>query len=458
MRAEQNELLTRIGPGTRCGQLLRHYWQPVALCDEFDPALDPVMAVRPVKAVRILGQDLVLFRDASGQFGLLDRDCLHRGADLSFGRNEGDGLRCPFHGWKFDRNGRCLETPGEPPGQPGRRMCDRVTQRSYPVVEKSGVLFAWFGEPGTEPPPFAAFDCFVAPASHTFAFKGLWNCNWLQAVEVGIDPVHPSFLHRFFADEALGQSYGQQFRAASAGSIDGQQWPMSRVMRECHQPEIMHEPTPWGMRLTTLRKISDQATHVRVTQSVFPQSFVIPLSETMTITQFHVPVDDTHTYWYSIFTSFGDAIDKEAMRRPRLAAMTLPDYLPRSGRHNNWGFDPQDQVERTFLGMGEQDINVHDQWAVESMGAIANRTREHLGSTDKVIIANRRMLLGAIEAMGNGQALPGLADAQRTPSMQGPDTVDGIAPGTDWEEFWRTAAAAKRAGAPWLAPTDDVVS
>ncbi|WP_396438897.1 Rieske 2Fe-2S domain-containing protein, partial [Limnohabitans sp.] len=116
MKAEQNELITRIGPSTACGAVMRHYWQPVALVDEFNPALDPRMAIRPVKAVRILGQDLVLFRNAQGDYGLLDRDCPHRGADLAFGRNEGDGLRCPFHGWKFDVTGQCIETPAEPSG------------------------------------------------------------------------------------------------------------------------------------------------------------------------------------------------------------------------------------------------------------------------------------------------------------------------------------------------------
>jgi phthalate 4,5-dioxygenase oxygenase subunit len=121
---------------------MRRYWQPVALLDEFDPALDPRMGVRPVKAVRLLGQDLVLFRNADGSFGLLDRDCPHRGADLAFGRNEGDGLRCPFHGWKFDAAGQCTDTPGEPTGS---TLCQRIKQRSYPLLEKAGVLFGWFG-------------------------------------------------------------------------------------------------------------------------------------------------------------------------------------------------------------------------------------------------------------------------------------------------------------------------
>jgi len=111
VRQEQNDLITRVGPGTACGALLRSYWQPAALVDEFDPALDPHMAGRPVKAVRLFGMDLVLFRTSGGGWGLLDRACPHRGADLAFGRAEADGLRCPFHGWKFDASGACLETP-----------------------------------------------------------------------------------------------------------------------------------------------------------------------------------------------------------------------------------------------------------------------------------------------------------------------------------------------------------
>ncbi len=398
MNAEQNELITRVGPGTPCGALLRSYWQPAALVDEFNPALDPRMDKRPVKAVRLMGQDFVLFRDDQGHYGLLDRDCPHRGADLSFGRAEGDGLRCPFHGWKFDVSGHCLETPAEPAGS---KLCDRVKQRSYPVLEKSGVIFAWLGPEGSTPPPLPAFDCFSAPATHSFAFKGLWNANWLQAFEVGIDPAHPSFLHRFLQDEALedigDNAAGKQFRSASAGAIAGEQWPMTRIMREFAQPEISVDTTPWGMQLTTLRPMNEKLTHVRVTHAIFPATFVIPLSETMTITQMHVPVDDTQTY----------------------------------------------------LGMGEEDINVHDQWAVESMGAIQDRTREHLGTSDKVIMANRRALLKAIATVQQGGVAPGIADASQAGLMRGPDTVDGIAPAGEWSTWWQEQASAKQANAPW---------
>ena len=447
-------MITRIGLGMPCGKLMRHYWQPVALVDEFDATVSPEMAIRPVKAVRALGQDFVLFKDASGVFGLLDRDCPHRGADLSFGRREsaeqGGGLRCPFHGWKFAVNGQCLETPAEPASN---RMCDRIKHRSYPLIEKAGVLFAWLGPQNSEPPPFPQFDCFAAPASHSFAFKGLWNCNWLQAFEVGIDPAHPSFLHVFFNDESLADTgsnaAGRQFRSNSAGSVQGEQWPMTRIMREFNQPEINVEPRAHGLQLTALRKMTDALTHVRVTQAIFPHTFVIPLSATMTITQIHLPVDDTHTYWYSIFTSFAGPIDKKAMRAQRLRANPAPDYLPVSGRPNAWGFNAQEQQTHTFLGMGEDDINVHDQWACESMGAIADRTREHLATSDKAIIANRRMLIKAIETVQAGGLPPGVADAAVAASVHGPDTVDGIAPAAEVEAFWRSTAAQKRAEAPW---------
>jgi hypothetical protein len=296
-----------------------------------------------------------------------------------------------------------------------------------------------------------ALDCFTAPNTHTFAFKGLWQCNWLQAFEVGVDPAHASFLHRFFFDESLDDTYGKQFRGASAGDIDGQRWPMTKVMREFDQPKITTDPMPYGMRLTALRAMNEQLTHVRVTNAIFPHTFVIPLSETMTITQMHIPVDDTHTYWYSVFTSFDQPVDKEAMRNQRLRFISLPDYIPKSGRHNNWGYNPEEQNTRTYLGMGEEDINVHDQWACESMGPIQDRTREHLGTSDTAIMANRRLLIKAIDDVEAGKLPLGMAQADIAAQRVGPDTVDGIAPAATWEQWWRDAVQHKRDGAPWPA-------
>ena len=453
MHAAQNELITRIGPGSACGELLRRYWQPVALLDEFEPRLDPAMATRPLKAVRLLGQDLILFRDDSGRFGLLDRACPHRGADLKFARHEGDGVRCPFHGWKFAADGRCLETPAEPAvNGVASTLCQRVRQRSYPLRVAAGVLFAYLGPEDVAAPELPAFDCFAAPATHSFAFKGLWRCNWLQAFEVGIDPSHASYLHRML-DEGVddAQTFGRQFRGASAGHIDGERWPMTRVLRECASPEIRHEELAPGLtRLTTLRAINERLMHVRVTNAAFPHTFVIPLSETVTITQMHVPVDDVNTYWYSFFTSFDAPLDKETMRQQRLVNTILPDYLPRKGRDNDWGYREEEQRTRTFLGMGEADINVHDQWACESMGPIQDRTREHLGTSDKVIMANRRVLLKAIETVREGGTPPGVLTAAAAAALRGPDTIDCVVAAASWEQGWRKGVAAKRAKAPWL--------
>jgi phthalate 4,5-dioxygenase len=455
MRAEQNELVTRIGPGTACGAVLRQYWHPVALVEEFDPAVDPAMHLRPLKTVRVLGEDLVLFKNADGTWGLLERACPHRGADLSFGRleprEEGGGLRCPFHGWKFAPDGQCLDTPAEPAGS---KLYERVRHTSYPVIERNGLLMAWLGPQDATPPPLPNLDCFRAPASHSFAFKGLWNANWLQAFEVGIDPAHTSYLHRFLNDEDLGaigaNAAGKQFRSPSAGDVEGERWPMTRIMREFGKPDIRVDPTAWGFRLKTLRQISDARTHVRVTNGLFPATFLIPLSETVTITQYHLPVDDTHTYWFSIFTSFDQPLDARSMREQRMKFITLPDYAPKSGAHNRWGFNPQEQRSLTYLGMGEDDINVHDQWAVESMGPIQDRTRERLGTTDKVIMANRRLLLQAIDDVRAGKPAPGFAQPDVARQVAGPDTVDGIAPLATWEAWWLDSAQRKREQARWL--------
>jgi len=429
---EQNEQLTRSGPATPMGTLVRRYWQPIALSEELN-------GPRPVKAVRVLGLDLVLFRGGDGRLGLLDRDCPHRGADLAFGRLENGGLRCLFHGWLFDADGKCLETPGEPPES---RICSRVQQKSYPVMVRSGLIFAFLGEGA--PPALPALDCFVAPASHVFAFKGYLDCNWLQAVEVGVDPAHASFLHRFFEDAATENAYGKQFRSASADS----EWPMTRVLREFPQPRITVEPSDTGLRITALRDIGGGQTHVRITNLLFPQAFVIPMSKDMTITQWHVPVDDTSCYWLAIFTSFAAPVDHHTMREQRLQLYTLPDYKPRLGRFNDYGFNQQDQQSRTYTGMGE-DINVHDQWAVESQGRIQDRTREHLGITDKAIVAYRVLLLNALKQVASGERALLEVDEATASRITGPPTMDGIGPSDDWQKYWRGVDERRRTGAPW---------
>ncbi len=197
LSAEQNERVTRTGKATPCGALMRRYWHPAALVEELD-------GDRPIKALTLMGEELVLFRRDDGGYGLIARRCPHRGADLCFGRLEDGGLHCVFHGWLFDANGRCLEQPAEPEGS---TFHAKVRTTAYPCAARNGIVFAYLGEGA--PPPMPEFDCFAAPDRYTFAFKGLIECNWLQALEVGIDPAHTSFLHRFLVDDDPDEGYGQ---------------------------------------------------------------------------------------------------------------------------------------------------------------------------------------------------------------------------------------------------------
>lgn len=425
LSAEQNQRITQTGPGTPSGELLRRYWQPAALVEELDPA-------RPVKAVRLMGEDLVLFRDDDGRYGLIHKQCCHRGADLAYGRVEDGGIRCPFHGWLFDVDGNCLEQPAEPDGS---NFHNKVRQPSYPCEVRNGMVFAWLG-PGA-PPPLPDFDCFLAPDEFTFAFKGRLECNWLQAVEVGIDPAHASFLHRFF-DDAEDEVYGRQFGSQAVGT----NIPVTRIMRDFPRPEINVEETDYGLRIVSLRRLDDANTHIRVTNLAFPNLFVIPMSNDMIIAQWHVPIDDENNYWYAIFVDFRHRVNKKVMRDQRLEGCTLPDYRPVKNRANNWGFDAGDQSDVTYTGMG-MDINVHDQWVVESMGAVQDRSIEHLGVSDKAIIANRKSLMKAIDDVEAGKPAP------QPNGAKGPVAIDTIGPDESWRTVWKDDDLARRAESEW---------
>ena len=427
-----NRLVTRVGPDTGCGKLMRQYWQPAALTEELTDD-------RPVKAVTLMGEELVLYRRDRNEYGLIGRHCPHRGADLCFGRLEDGGLRCAFHGWLFDHDGKCLGQPAEPPGS---NFHNKIAHTAYPCVERNGIVFAYMGT--GNPPPLPAFDCFEAPNEYTFAFKGFVDCNWLQLNEVGIDPSHASFLHRFFEDDTDDEAYGQQFRF----STEENDMAITQVLREYDCPEIDIEQTETGIRLFALRRLSDADMHVRVTNQIFPNAIIIPISNEMMLTQWHVPIDDTTSWWYAIFSSFSETIDKERMRNDRLELYTLPDYRPRKNRDNDYGYDPEEQRTRTYTGMGE-DINVHDQWAVESLGKIQDRTQEHLGAADKAIIANRKLLIRAIEVVEQGKE-PEIALRPEDPTLcRGPVAIDTIAPASDWQTVWKETAVERRARSHW---------
>ncbi len=426
LSSEQNQRVTRTDQGTPCGKLMRQYWQPAALAQELE-------SDRPVRPVRLMGEDLVLYRDDSG-YGLLGRHCPHRGADLLYGRLEDGGLRCTFHGWLFDAGGQCLDQPAEPPDS---NFCRKIRHTAYPCKERNGIVFAWLGD--GEPPDLPELDCFVAPSTHTFAFKGLIECNWLQALEVGIDPAHASFLHRFYEDSTPDEGYGRQF-GDSTENI-----PVTRLLREYPCPKIEIEDTAFGLRLAALRRLDPDRMHVRITNQLFPNAIVIPMSADMTITQWHVPIDDTHCWWYAIFTAFEHAVDKDQMNAQRLELYSLPDYRPRRNRSNEYGFNAEEQRTQTYTGMGH-DINVHDQWAVESQGPVFDRTREHLGASDVGITAYRRKLIQALDALETHgpSGLPDLA------GVTGPAAIDTITSACSWPQAWRQQADLRRRNTSWV--------
>ncbi|MEV5072557.1 aromatic ring-hydroxylating dioxygenase subunit alpha [Microbacterium sp. LMI12-1-1.1] len=438
LKQEDNEKITRSGPGTPLGNLLRSYWQPVALVSEMP-------GERPVKAVRIMSEDLVLFKKREG-WGLISRYCAHRGVDLSYGRLEEDGIRCLYHGWLYDGQGRCVEQPAEPDHS---QFLGKIRISNYPCVEKNGLIFAYMG--AGDPPPFPHYDCFVAPDEYTFAFKGLWECNWLQGLEGGIDPSHVSFLHRFIQEDPRDM-YGQQF----AEEVEGTGKKLSTLVGESYRPDIEVESADHGLRVYALRQLTEDIKHVRVTNLLFPNAFVVPFGNTKVFTQWHVPIDDDNHYWFMIWYDFAEPTDKDTLLQQRLEGVSLPEYRPVRNRSNNWGFDPQEQKELTYTGMG-LDINVHDQWAVESMGPIQDRTVERLGISDRAVTANRRMLLRAIDSFAAGAQTPSHpVSEEEAARLTGPIAMDTIAANDAWQSRWVEREQERRNASPWAGPRENV--
>lgn len=401
-----NDRLTQSGPNTAAGSVLRRYWQPAALEDEIASGL-------PL-AVNLLGEKLALVSSDTNQTEYLLATRLNTPGQREINFPTAESI-------ELDSNGP-----------------------AYPVRIKNGIVFAYLGH--GEPPEFPDFDCFRAPDSHSFAFKGQWACNWLQALEIGIDPAHASFLHRFLQDDDPEESYGKQFRdkAAQTGM------PMTRILREYPRPDINVEETSYGLKITALRHLDNDMTHVRVTNQIFPSAICIPMSREMTITQWHIPIDDTHCFWYTIFTSFKEPVNKNLMRQQRLEEHRLPDYAPLKNKSNNYQYNPEEQETATYTGMG-YDINVHDQWAVEGMGAVQDRTREHLGRSDVAIIRYRRMLRKAISAMETNPLttdLPMLGGVDPF-TIKGPLSNDSIASGADWLTASELADRQRRTACPW---------
>jgi phenylpropionate dioxygenase-like ring-hydroxylating dioxygenase large terminal subunit len=376
-----NDLLALTGPDTPGGAFLRRYWQPVALCREIESG-----APIPVK---ILGEDLVLFRDESGRLGLLGLHCPHRCADLSYGRIEGGGIRCLYHGWLFDVAGRCLETPAEPAGS---SLKDAIRHTSYPCHEAAGAVFAYLG-PGA-PPLFPEFHFITAPAPQVHQSKVYQHCNYLQANEGNIDPVHLSFLHS--SVQPLVERKGDY------GTF-------TESLFKDNRPSIEIERTRFGVRIFARRLMEDGKAYLRVTNYVVPNLSFFPGSDQAYgeggyTVHWHVPADDESNWRFEFYFHAKKPLDKEQMRA-RVAGEKGEGFALVRNAGNRFGQDRTEMANDTYTGMGKLFV-CHDAFAVESPGAIHDRSREHLGSTDVAITAARRMMSEAIEGLAAGDAPP----------------------------------------------------
>lgn len=373
-----NELVTRTGPASPGGRLFRSYWQPAALSEELLPG-------QPLP-VTLLGEDLVLYRTQDGSPALMARHCPHRGVDLSYARVEGDALRCLYHGWLLGRDGRCLDQPGEPAGSAHK---ERIRQAAYPCFEAGGLVFAYLGE--GPPPPRPAHAFFGARRDQIFVKKLYHDCNYLQGLEGYCDPQHLSYLHRFERGASPDPAATSLFSADSS-------------------PRIDLEETDYGLRIFSARRVEAEARYVRITNYLFPNGAafdgdpVVDPARQVPATGYSlnwaVPINDTSHWKYVVIFREDGPVDTDFLLRN--FDEVGPDF--KSIRHaGNRYLQDRSTMDRCFAGMGHGFYN-HDLYAAESMGPIVDRSKEHLGSTDRVIIALRKQLLNAIRGLQDGQA------------------------------------------------------
>ena len=407
---QENELLTRVTGDTPMGRLFRRYWIPAALAED--------LAERdgtPVP-VRLLGEDLVAFRDTEGRLGLIEDRCPHRLAALSIGRNEECGLTCIYHGWKFDVNGVCVDMPTEPEDHGFK---DRVRIRSYPTHEAGGMIWTYLGPPEHQP-PFTDFRFNLAPVEQIGIVKVGVRANYLQAVEGSIDSAHSWFLHR-------GSS---------------RDWEKRFEISEDRSPRLFAEDTPYGFRYAAVRKplVDPETTkYVRVTLFVLPSTAFIPpplKHEEPIHTQIFVPVDDETTMLFDVYFSQNDTPVDQAHLRKRLHAQRGIDLDENDFRFghkgNRWLQDRASMKAGSWTGVpGFQNQDI---MAQESMGPVSDRSQEHLGMSDVAVIRMRRRMLEAVRRLEAGEAPIGqdapipyakLGSAQRVIGIDEPWQVVG---------------------------------
>ena len=369
---EDNELLTRTGPGTPMGELMRRYWIPAALSKQIEKPDSP-----PVR-VHILGEKLVAFRDTNGRLGILEEACPHRTASLYFGRNEECGLRCVYHGWKFDVEGNCIDLPSEPPGS---NFQHKVRVKSYPVEERGGVIWTYLG-PSDKKPEFPKLIWTQIPEDHLYVTRRIQECNWLQGLEGGFDTSHLAFLHTGIADQ-------------------------SRKTVPSFYPCI---PTDGGFVAGTGREIEEGKTLWAANMMFLPFHKVFATSPEAA--HVWVPIDDENHMLYSADYWVDRPLSEEDLRRTTdyngIHTENIPGTdRPVQNKDNDYLIDRALQASgKSYTGM--RGLGVQDSAIQESMGIVADRTKEHLGVSDTAIIQIRKTLLQALRAIDDGLEPPGL--------------------------------------------------
>jgi phenylpropionate dioxygenase-like ring-hydroxylating dioxygenase large terminal subunit len=391
LRKEQNDLLTQTGPETAMGAMFRRYWIPALLSEEL-----PENDCAPVR-VKLLSERLLAFRDSQGRYGLIEEFCAHRGVSLWFGRNEASGIRCPYHGWKYDVTGQCVDVPSEP-AENG--FCARIRLKSYPLVEQGGVLWTYMG-PARQQPPLPQFEFSLVPAPQRYISKRLQECNWLQAMEGGIDSSHVSWLHRanLDSDPLFKGAKGNQYNLSDA------------------KPVFEVVASEGGLLIGARRNAEQGNYYWRITPWVMPCfTMVPPRGDHPVHGHFWIPIDDVNCWAWSF-----DYHPVRALTAAEVAAMragkgihvaTLPGtYLPLANKSNDYLMDRAAQkAGRTFSGV--DGIGMQDASLQESMGPIADRTRENLSSTDNGIVMARMRLMKAARALADkGEIPPGVDPA-----------------------------------------------
>jgi phenylpropionate dioxygenase-like ring-hydroxylating dioxygenase large terminal subunit len=412
---ELNDFLTKTGPGTPMGILFRRYWIPALLSEEIaEPDCPPVR-------VKLLSERLVAFRDTEGRVGLMDEFCAHRGVSLWFGRNEENGLRCPYHGWKYDTAGQCIDVPSEPMES---GFCSKIKLTSYPCVELGGVVWTYMGPPELKP-PLPGFEWAKVARESRFVSKRLQECNWLQAMEGGIDSAHVSFLHRFdLKSDSLHVSKGAELTSKTDVAF-----------------EVIE--TPGGMVIGVRRPAEEGHHYWRVTQWIMPSHTMIPpYGDNALNGHAWVPIDDENC-WSWCFTHHPTRAltehETHVMRNGGGIHVSLAPgtFRPVINKDNDYMMDRAAQkANKTYCGV--KTIAMQDAAIQESMGPIQDRSKENLTSTDNGVIMARVRLRKAALAVQQGRQPDGIdpaTHAVRSASIVLPENVN----------FYEAAAEALRA-------------